>query len=336
MTHRGFRLYLAGPMRSVAEFNFPAFDAAGKALMSDGYDVFSPAQNDRDNGFEGIGMTGNESLAERGFDMREAISQDLAWITQFSQGICVLPGWEKSAGANAEVATAHALDIPVGPLEMWLDDSKPLKNHPLRIRAPRPPSADAPDFLIPGLTVGGHGLSQSDIAAINHKLNVKLLSQYPTPEESFARVEEKLAPDLPNFAKGGYIAAHNGPIKVGDTVNIWPIDSEIRSVSSTGAEKGVKLARHDLIPTGALNALATHYGVGSRKYADSNWRKGYEWSKSYAAMQRHLTAWWGGEDIDAETGSSHMAAVAWHAFTLLTFIEEHPKFDDRYVAEAAA
>jgi hypothetical protein len=25
-----------------------------------------------------------------------------------------------------------------------------------------------------------------------------------------------------------------------------------------------------------------------------------------------------------------MAAVAWHALTLLTFIEEHPEFDDRY------
>lgn len=107
---------------------------------------------------------------------------------------------------------------------------------------------------------------------------------------------------------------------------------EIRSVSSTGGEKGVKLERFDLIPIEALTALATHYGVGARKYADNQWRKGYEWSKSYAALQRHLTAWWGGEDIDAETGSSHLAAVAWHAFTLLTFVSEHPDFDDRFKA----
>lgn len=65
----------------------------------------------------------------------------------------------------------------------------------------------------------------------------------------------------------------------------------------------------------------------------NQWRKGYEWSKSYAALQRHLTAWWDGEDIDAETGSSHLAAVAWHSFTLLTFIEEHPDFDDRFSTE---
>lgn len=81
---------------------------------------------------------------------------------------------------------------------------------------------------------------------------------------------------------------------------------------------------------GALTALAEHYGVGAEKYDDNQWRKGYEWSKSYAALQRHLTAWWGGEDIDAETGSSHLAAVAWHSFTLLTFIREQPDFDDRF------
>jgi hypothetical protein len=106
--------------------------------------------------------------------------------------------------------------------------------------------------------------------------------------------------------------------------------TEIRTTSSTGGEKGVKEQRFDLIPVGALTALASHYGVGAKKYADNQWRKGYEWSKSYAALQRHLTQWWGGEDIDEETGSSHMAAVAWHSFTLLTFIEEHPDFDDRF------
>lgn len=106
--------------------------------------------------------------------------------------------------------------------------------------------------------------------------------------------------------------------------------SEIRSVSRTGGEKGVKLERFDLIPVEALTKLATHYGIGAEKYDDNQWRKGYEWSKSYAALQRHLTAFWGGEDIDPETGSPHMAAVAWHAFTLMTFMDEYPDFDDRF------
>ena len=110
--------------------------------------------------------------------------------------------------------------------------------------------------------------------------------------------------------------------------------TEVRTTSRTGGQKGTKPERFDLIPIGALTQLARHYGAGAEKYDDNQWRKGYEWSKSYAALQRHLTAWWGGEDIDEETGSSHLAAVAWHAFTLLTFIDEHPDFDDRYKPEA--
>ena len=104
---------------------------------------------------------------------------------------------------------------------------------------------------------------------------------------------------------------------------------EIRSVSSTGGEKGVKLERYDLIPEYPLRTLATLYGRGAEKYDARNWERGYEWSKSYAAMQRHAHAFWDGEDIDAEMDLPHLAAVAWHAFALLEFAKRHPKFDDR-------
>lgn len=140
--------------------------------------------------------------------------------------------------------------------------------------------------------------------------------------------------------------------------------AEVRTTSSTGGQKGVKLARFDLIPVGPLRALAEHYGVGASKYANHQWRQGYEWSKSYAALMRHLTAFWEGEDYDVcsndpegcshvdlegrpfvairedacfnHTGSHHMAAVAWHAFCLLEFIEDYPEHDDRYKPKAKA
>lgn len=106
--------------------------------------------------------------------------------------------------------------------------------------------------------------------------------------------------------------------------------AEVRSVSSTGGEKGTKDERYDLIPVEALAKVARHFGAGAQKYEDHNWRKGYEWSKSYAALQRHASAFWGGEDIDEETGSPHMAAVAFHSLALLTYMDDHPEFDDRY------
>jgi hypothetical protein len=104
---------------------------------------------------------------------------------------------------------------------------------------------------------------------------------------------------------------------------------EVRTISSTGGEKGTKLARFDLIPVGPLTELAKHYGRGAQKYEDRNWERGYEWSKSYAAMQRHATAFWGGEDIDPETGTPHIIAAAWHALALCEYMTTHPEFDDR-------
>lgn len=134
---------------------------------------------------------------------------------------------------------------------------------------------------------------------------------------------------------------------------------EVRTISSTGGAKGVKPARFDLIPPAALRALAEHYGRGAAKYDDNQWRKGYEWSKSYAALQRHLADFWEGKDYDVcsndlegcsfmdakgepfeqaapdtcfnHTGSHHLDAAMWHAFALRTFVDEHPEHDDRFV-----
>jgi len=108
--------------------------------------------------------------------------------------------------------------------------------------------------------------------------------------------------------------------------------NEVRTTSATGGEKGMKNERFDLIPVGAMSVVAELYGKGAKKYSAHNWRKGYEWSKSYAALQRHANAFWDGEDIDPDpqTQLPHMAAVVFHALTLLTFMTEQPGFDDRF------
>lgn len=96
--------------------------------------------------------------------------------------------------------------------------------------------------------------------------------------------------------------------------------TEVRIVDpDTGGEKGSKIERFDLIPNAFEVALATHYGVGARKYAERNWERGYRWSLSVGALRRHLAAWLAGESIDSETGSNHLIAVAWHAVALYIF-----------------
>lgn len=118
-----------------------------------------------------------------------------------------------------------------------------------------------------------------------------------------------------------------------------PDGQETRVIDpTTGGAKGSKLARYDLIPPGALMALAEHYGKGEVKYPSdpegavgANWMRGYRWGLSYAALMRHLEAWRAGESYDAETGSHHLIAVAWHAFALFTFETQNLGTDDRHL-----
>lgn len=111
-------LYIAGPMRGIAEFNFPAFDAAWKRLLRAGYWPVSPADHDREVGFDATGMTGNEDLSAVGFDLPTALLWDLEMVAR-GDGVALLDGWEGSLGAQAEVAVARALGVPVATVAEW-------------------------------------------------------------------------------------------------------------------------------------------------------------------------------------------------------------------------
>jgi len=87
----------------------------------------------------------------------------------------------------------------------------------------------------------------------------------------------------------------------------------------SGGQKGQKLERYDLIPTEAEEELARLYGIGTVKYADRNWEKGYKWGLSVGALRRHLARWLLGESYDQETKRHHLICVAWHAFALYIF-----------------
>lgn len=105
------KIYIAGPMTGLPEYNFPAFDKAADILEAQGHEVFNPAQNDRDHGFDAEGLEGHE--AERlGFSLRRALKQDLSWICDHAEALVLLEGWERSKGVRAEMALAEALGLP--------------------------------------------------------------------------------------------------------------------------------------------------------------------------------------------------------------------------------
>ena len=111
-----YKLYLAGPMRQIKDFNFPSFHAAAARLRAIGYEVFNPAEHDERKHGQGFAKsdTGDpKDIAHTGFDLRATLVEDLAWIAKEAHGVAVLPGYEQSKGATAEVALARAIGIPV-------------------------------------------------------------------------------------------------------------------------------------------------------------------------------------------------------------------------------
>lgn len=108
------RIYLAGPMRGIPYFNFPAFDFAAKKLRADGHVVFSPAERDREYYGDEIqnNPTGDEKLVSNPkCTIQDCMEADTRWICRHADAIALLPGWEKSSGASAELALIKALGL---------------------------------------------------------------------------------------------------------------------------------------------------------------------------------------------------------------------------------
>ena len=106
-------VYLAGPMRGLPAFGFPAFDTARELLRSADVEVYCPAEADRRLGFDPTGLAGtDDELAASGFDLAAALEWDLTAVCRCDT-VVVLPGWETSRGATAEVTIARLLGTPV-------------------------------------------------------------------------------------------------------------------------------------------------------------------------------------------------------------------------------
>lgn len=72
-----------------------------------------------------------------------------------------------------------------------------------------------------------------------------------------------------------------------------------------------------VIPSTALYAAAAAHMDGAYKYGAHNWRvSGVRASTYYAAVQRHLQAWWEGEQIAEDSGVPHLG----HALACLNIL----------------
>jgi Domain of unknown function (DUF4406) len=125
------KAYLAGPMESVGgNWNLPLFDYVSKKLREKGIEVFSPAELNRDDARIGKSISKEELQKLR----KQSLKIELNWIIEHADWVLLLPGWERSPGAKAEVATATAIGLrtyelpniilPTDETEFSKDDSR--------------------------------------------------------------------------------------------------------------------------------------------------------------------------------------------------------------------
>jgi len=79
------KLYIAGPMTGLPDFNFPAFHAVAATLRAAGHDAVNPAEINPDTAA----------------DWCDCMFEDLKQLSG-CDGIVMLPGWDKSPGAQIE------------------------------------------------------------------------------------------------------------------------------------------------------------------------------------------------------------------------------------------
>lgn len=349
-------LYIAGPMRGIPAYNFPAFLGADEALSAVDYDTINPALRDLEGGFFPFDMNGNEDLDFIGFDLRDALAWDLDKIARECDGIAVLPNWERSMGANAEVATARALGLKVHTVEEWVAQAtKPQVGD--FVDAPyvsssgilrevydewqSPPGGDCLVEWTSGSVAG------STLGATYSELR---FAGRPKPEPTVADLYEAMLDRMAEQGKGTTVKAQgriewNDPEPrtvegvreaVAEAAEVLGLPGgEVRVTSETGGQKGRKLAELATVDPLALMELAKVSGFGAQKYESFNFLKGYDWSLSANAAFRHLLLFLMGEDYDEESGLPHTAHFAWHGMALTSFLKRGIGTDDRVSAVLA-
>lgn len=117
------KLYLAGPMSHIPQFNFPAFEQWANTLRIRGFEVVSPHEEDHpevqaaawaslDGDPAGLPAEGT------GSDPLETALTNVRSIWQ-TDGIALLDNWYSSLGTRNEVSVAERWRKPVAPVWLW-------------------------------------------------------------------------------------------------------------------------------------------------------------------------------------------------------------------------
>lgn len=291
--------YLAGPMSGHDKWNFPAFrEAAGYLRSCLGSTVISPHELD-----EAIGFTEDTVDLPDGF-MADAMRRDVEALLEVKR-IILLPGWQASSGTRFELSVAEMLG-----LQAWAYDPE-----------------------------GGYG-------------NRVRFLRWPEVHESIRLTDEAAAVAEPAWVWGGEVHPVGTedvralPRPEGFDVVTWDladgtrIEAERRVAEDSVNPKdriGITKPRLSLVPKSAIIRIAQAFTDGARKYGPFNWRTKAVSATVYVdAAERHLAAYFDGEDVAADSGYLHLAHAGACIGILIDATETGNLIDDRPTPGAAA
>lgn len=104
------KLYIAGPMTGLPDWNYPAFFEAEAQLRALGHQVFNPATNDADTLELALDAAGSPERPKHSWAYY--LKRDLPQVMDVD-ALVMLPGWQNSKGARLEVNVATALGLPL-------------------------------------------------------------------------------------------------------------------------------------------------------------------------------------------------------------------------------
>ena len=86
-----------------------------------------------------------------------------------------------------------------------------------------------------------------------------------------------------------------------------------------------------LVPQSTLLPMVQVLEFGASKYGEYNWTKGLSVKETCESLKRHLDAYMEGEDVDSESGISHIGHILCNGM-FLSFMQQHrPDLDDRII-----
>jgi hypothetical protein len=142
-----------------------------------------------------------------------------------------------------------------------------------------------------------------------------------TDDVEYSPLTDFFLPTTLNWPKDTVVATHHKPIWFDTQAkatrwcnNFVP---PVTTKPTAGRKDDSGKPRWDLLPMTEVGEAVDVLTTGAVKYEDDNWKRVPDHrSRYFSAAMRHLTAWWGGERLDAETGKSHLA----HAVCCLLFL----------------